>query len=145
MSVIAMPEKFAWSRCVSAKIECEPKQMSCAESVRTEMTERVREIAALAPESSRKQALDFVARVLKLPHDRVRRLFYAQARRIEAHEADQIRAYYETATKLIEARRQYEIYRAGFLRDHPALARLAPGPLPAVEVAQDSPKDAVKK
>lgn len=123
---------------------CERKQMSCADVVRTEMQERVRDIAALAPEASRKAAIDFAARVLRMPFERVRNVYYGRARRIEAHEADQIRAYCEAANKLLEAREQYEAYRQSFLRDHPALARFAPGPLPAPgpgpEASEDQPQ-----
>lgn len=108
-----------------------------ADGVRAEMQEKVRDVVALAADDSRKAALAFASRVLNLPFDRVRRLFYGQARRIEAHEADQIRAYVEAATKLIEARADYEKLRRAFLAEaHPALVRLAPCPLVAEEVSE---------
>lgn len=115
--------------------QSERREMSfTAEAVRSEMRQRVRDIAALAPDDSRKAALSFTASVLRLPYDRVRRLFYGEARRVEAHEADQIRAYCEAAQKLIDARAEYEAKRAEFLRSaRPALARLSPPTLPPVE------------
>lgn len=98
-----------------------------ADAIRSEMQERVRTIAALSPEDSRKAALRFTAGILRMPYDRVRRLFYGEARCIEAHEADQIRAYFDAAHKLIEARERYDAERAAFLAEaHPVLARLAP-------------------
>lgn len=105
--------------------------MSCAAEVRTEMQRHVRAITALAPEDSRKAAISFAANVLRMPFDRVRRLFYGQARRVEAHEADRIRAYVEAAHKLIEARAAYESLRAEYLAEAgPVMRRLAP---PALE------------
>jgi hypothetical protein len=123
-----MRKTLPWSTYVKSHKSCENEKMSCAaEGVRVEMQERVRDVAALAAEDSRKAALVFAARVLGLPFDRVRRLFYGQARRIEAHEADQIRAYCEAATKLIEARADYEKQRREFLAEaHPGVLRLAP-------------------
>jgi hypothetical protein len=116
-----------------------------AEATRSEMQAHVREIAALAPEDSRKAALRFTAMALRLPYDRVKRLFYGEARRIEAHEADQIRAYCDAAQELIEARQQYEALRREYVATaHPALARLAPRPLENVEAQEDRPQ-AVKR
>lgn len=98
-----------------------------AEAIRSEMRERVRTIAALSAEDNRKAALRFTAMVLRLPYDRVRRLFYGEARRVDAHEADQIRAYCEQAQDLIQRRAEYEAERARFIAEaHPALAKLAP-------------------
>jgi site-specific DNA-cytosine methylase len=114
---------MAWSTCEMSHKRCEGAQMSCAAEVRTEMQQHVRAIAALAPEDSRKAALSFAANVLRMPFDRVRRLFYGQARRVEAHEADQIRAYVEAAHKLIEARAKYEADRAAFLATAGPIAR----------------------
>lgn len=110
--------------------------MSCAATVRDEMQQRVREVAALA-EGNRKAALAFAAKVLNMPFDRVRRLYYGQARRIDAHEADQIRAYITAAQKLIQARADYEAQRRDYLAHaHPALVCLAPRELGADEVSQ---------
>lgn len=118
---------------------CERRQMSyTADATRLEMQQKVRDVVALAADSSRKAALDFAARVLRLPYDRVRRIYYGQARCIQTHESDQIRAYVEAAHKLIEARARYEVERDAFLAaSHPAVAQLAPGPLdgPAVSEA----------
>ncbi len=98
-----------------------------AEATRSEMQERVRTIAALAPEGGRKAALRFTALVLRMPYDRVRRLFYGEARRIDAHEADRIRAYVNQAQDLIQKRAAYEAERLEFIKTaHPALARLSP-------------------
>lgn len=105
-----------------------------AEAVRHEMQRHVKDVAALAPNDSRKSALAFAASVLRLPYERVRSLFYGNARRIDAHEADQIRAYVQAATELIEARADYERQRAQFVSTHPGLARLAPPPLARDEV-----------
>lgn len=110
--------------------------MSGAAAVRNEMQQRVREVAALA-EGNRKAALAFAARVLNMDFDRVRRIFYGQARRIEAHEADQIRAYVTAAQKLIQARAEYEALRKEFVTNaHPALVRVSPSKLAEDEVSQ---------
>lgn len=115
---------------------CEVKHMSGAAAVRNEMQQRVREVAALA-EGNRKAALAFAARVLNMDFDRVRRIFYGQARRIEAHEADQIRAYVTAAQKLIQARAEYEALRKEFVTNaHPALVRVSPSKLAEDEVSQ---------
>lgn len=112
---------------------CERRHMSGAAAVRNEMQQRVRDIAALA-DGNRKAAIAFAAKVLNLPFDRVRRLYYGQARRIEAHEADRIRAYVEAAAKLIEARADYEKQRREFVERHPVLSRLAAASVSRVEV-----------
>lgn len=121
---------------------CERRHMSDAVAVRDEMQQRVREVAALA-DGNRKAALAFAAKVLSLPFDRVRRLYYGQARRIEAHEADKIRAYVTAAQKLIQARAEYEALRSEFVANaHPALVRLAPRELAEDEVSREA--EAVK-
>jgi len=107
-----------------------------AEAVRAEMQRHIGAIAALAPEDSRKAALAFVARVLRLPVGRVKCLFYGEARRIDAHEADQVRAYVQAAQQLIDSRAAYEKQRAEFVASHPRLARLSPRPLVPDEVSQ---------
>lgn len=115
-----------------------------AEAVRDEMQRHVGAVAALVPDGGRKSALQFAANILKLPYGRVRALFYGEARRIEAHEADQIRAYVEAATKLIEARADYERQRRAFIAEaHPAVLRMAPTVLVGKEVSQGS-TEAVK-
>lgn len=112
---------------MSEKLSENSEMSSAAEAIRSEMRERVRLVAALSPEPRRKAALRFAAMVLRLPHDRVRRLFYGEARRIEAHEADQIRAYVAAAEKLIEARERYEAERRALLAEaHQGVVRLAP-------------------
>jgi len=107
-----------------------------AEAVRSEMRQHVSAIAALAPEDSRKAALAFAAKVLRLPVGRVKCLFYGEARRIDAHEADQVRAYVQAAQQLIDSRAAYEKQRAEFVASHPRLARLAPRPLVPDEVSE---------
>lgn len=119
---------------LSAPKEHSVSQEFTADGVRAEMQQRVRRIAALSPEESRKAALSFTARVLNMPFDRVRRLFYGEARRVEAHEADQIRAYCHAAAKLIEARAAYETIRREYLATaHPSLADFVPAELPSLE------------
>jgi len=109
-----------------------------AEAVREEMQRRVRDVAALAAADSRKAALDFAARVLKMPASKIKRFFYGEVTNVPAHEADQIRAYCDAATKLIQARADYEAIRRQYLATaHPSLLRFAPGPLPGVGVQED--------
>lgn len=97
-----------------------------AEAVRIEMQRHVTTVADLAPGTNRKAALAWAARVLGLSPARIKSLFYGEARRVEAHEADQIRAYVKAAETLLGARMDYEKKRRDFLRDHPSLAFLAP-------------------
>jgi hypothetical protein len=112
--------------------------MSSAEIVRNEMQQSVREIAALA-DGNRKAAIAFAARALNMPFDRVRRIFYRDAYRIEAHEADRIRAYIQAAHDLIEARADYEKQRREFVERHPVLSLLGAAPVSRVEVPPDQP------
>lgn len=97
-----------------------------AEAVRVEMQGHLKTVADLAPSTNRKAALAWAARAIGLPPARIRSLFYGEARRVEAHEADQIRAYVKAAEKLLGARQDYEQKRRDFLRDHPNLVRLIP-------------------
>jgi hypothetical protein len=116
-----------------------PRSDFTAAAVREEMRRHVADMAALAATTSRKEALRFAANLLHLPYGRVRSLFYGEARSVQAHEADQIRAYVQAAIDLIQARADYEKQRADFLAAHPRLARLVPGPLPPnpIETAED--------
>lgn len=117
-----------------SEIPSPSKEMSfTAEATASEMRRHVGRVVALAPEdqdgvrASRKAALVFAANVLRLPFSRVKALFYGEARRIEAHEADQVRAYVYAAQKLIRARADYEQTRAEFLKDaSPLMASMAP-------------------
>jgi hypothetical protein len=105
---------------------------------RDEMQQHVKAVVALAPQDNRKSALSFAAKALRLPFGRVRELFYGNARRIEAHEADQIRAYVIAAQELMEARADYEARRKEFLGGAtPFMARLAP-PALSQETAKTS-------
>jgi len=120
-----------------AEISSEKSEIQfTAEAVRAEMQRHIGIIAALAPEDSRKAALAFVARVLRLPVGRVKCLFYGEARRVDAHEADQVRAYVQAAQQLIDSRAAYEKQRAEFVASHPRLARLSPPPVVPDEVSQ---------
>lgn len=97
-----------------------------AEAVRDEMQRHVSAVASLVPDACRKSALQFAASALRMPYGRVRSMFYGEARRIDAHEADKIRAYVEAAHQLIEARAEYDRQRAAFVAEaHPAVLRLA--------------------
>lgn len=122
------------------------KQMSFTfEAVRDEMRGHVRAVAALAQEDGCKSALSFASRVLGLPFWRVKKLYYGEANRIDAHEADQIRAYVQAAEKLIQARADYEAKRAQFLAEaHPALGRMVPPPLAGSADAETHPGAEVK-
>jgi hypothetical protein len=112
-----------------SEITSKKSEMSfTAEAVRAEMRQHIGAIAALAPADSRKAALAFVARVLRLPAGRVKCLFYGEAHRIDAHEADQVRAYVQAAQQLIDSRAAYEKQRAEFVASHSPLARLVPPP-----------------
>lgn len=123
--------------CQRYHLRCESGPMSfTAEATREEMQQHLRDVVALAPEDSRKTALAFAASLLKLDFERARALYYGRARRIEAHEADQIRAYVQQAETLIQARHEYEQRRQEFLANAPRfMARLAP---PAL--AEDAPE-----
>ena len=110
-----------------------------ADAVRKEMRGHVEAVASLAPNDSRKAALAFAAKLLRLPFGRARSLYYGEARRIDAHEADQIRAYVAAAQKLIQARADLEALRDEFVAHaSPALACLAPRELAADEVSREA-------
>lgn len=109
------------------------------EQTREEIRGHLRVITSLSAEANRKAALAFAARVLDLPYQRVFAIFYGKAQRIEAHEADRIRAYVQRAEHLIEERAKLNAQIREFRAEAPAfMARLAPKPLPAVEV-QEAP------
>lgn len=86
-----------------------------SEADRAEMQRHLKLIAGFSLADNRKAALRFAASVLKIPHDRVRRLYYGEARRIEAHEADRIRSCVETAQKVIDARAEYDAARKEYV------------------------------
>lgn len=109
-----------------------------ADAVSQEMTARVRSVAALSPEDGRKAALRFAANLLRLSFGEAKRLYYGEVRSVPAHKADQIRAYCDAASKLIEARQKYEQSRAEFLAAaSPGMARLAPPAIPDAAVPVD--------
>lgn len=115
-----------------------PVEAYTPEATRAEMQQRVKDVAAIAPEQGRKAALAYAARLLGLPAGRVKAIYYGEARRIDAHEADQIRAYYQAAQALIEARHDYETRRSNFLRDHPRLAWIYPPALGGGELSAEA-------
>lgn len=110
-----------------------------AAATRAEMQQHVRSVASLAPSEGRKAAIAFAASILKLPYGRVRSLFYGLAGRIDAHEADQIRAYVKHAEQIIEARDKYEDERRQFLANIPSfMARLSAPSLADAPIAPDA-------
>jgi hypothetical protein len=110
--------------------------MHSADIVQGELRGHVRSIVEIST-ASRKTALSFAAKVLGLPFSRVKKLYYGEPLAVRAHEADQIRAYVEAATALIQARADYEEKRAEYLKAAGSrLARLAPSALDADEVPQ---------
>jgi hypothetical protein len=78
------------------------------EAVRAEIEQHVRSIVELFAGNGRKAALARAARALQMPESRVTKLYYGLARRIEAHEADNIRAFMKSAENLVQARAEYE-------------------------------------
>lgn len=88
------------------------------EAVRIEIQQHVRRIVGLFASDGRKLALQRAAHALQIPENRVKALFYGEARRIDAHEADNIRAYIKAAEKLIQARAQYEAQCREFVETH---------------------------
>lgn len=137
LSVLPMPRNIGVERCEMAHKPCERKHMSGAIATRDELFQRVREVVGLG-DGNRKAAIAWAAKVLDLPFDRVRRLYYGQARRIEAHEADQIRAYVEQASALIQSRAEFEALREAFIRNRPSLARLVPPALPRTQAIEEA-------
>ena len=133
--LLVMGATMTGDRSLSGNNPSQDREMSfSAEATRVEMRGHLRLIAGLAYEDSRKAALRFAASALRMPYDRVRKLYYGLAQRIEAHEADRIRAYVQQAEDLIRAREAYERQRQEFVANaRPSLARLAPPPLPPVE------------
>lgn len=97
-----------------------------AEAVAQELTGIVKELVHAAPEITVKARLRAVARHIGIPFGRAQNYLYSEIRCPPAHEADQIRAYYESAKQLIEAKNAYENARQEFLGRHPMLGRFAP-------------------
>ena len=104
------------------------------EGSRREMQRSLRLIAGLAVDGNRKAAIAFAARVLGIPVARVQEMMYGRARRIDAHEADRIRAYVWQA-ELVQLNAEIRKFRG----EAPAsLVAVAPKPLPDLE-AQPTP------
>jgi hypothetical protein len=97
-----------------------------AAAVSEEMATRIRELTYTSPEPSVKGRLRDIARHIDMSTSRVEKYFYGLVPTPPAHEADQIRAYYEAAIELIEARKSYAAQRERFLRNHSRLAWLYP-------------------
>jgi hypothetical protein len=79
-----------------------------AQAVSEELTGNVKSLVEASPELSIKGRLRAVSRRIGLPISRIEDYWYGEVRRPPAHEADQIRAYYKSATKLIQARQDYD-------------------------------------
>lgn len=116
------------------------------ERAREEMRGHLRVIARMTDEPNRKAALAFAARVLEMPYWRVSEIFYGRARRIEAHEADRIRAFVWQADKVIKARAKLEAERRAFLAEAPAfMGRLAPAAIPEMAAETEATPAPVKR
>lgn len=109
-----------------------------AEAVRERLTEQVKEIVEVSPGNSVKERLRTAARYLGMPFSRVQDYLYGEVRLPPAHEADQIRAYYQAARELVEARNAYEERRSRFLRNHPNFARFVPSALEDDELSAEA-------
>lgn len=106
-----------------------------AEAVSAELTASIKTLVEVEPGGTVKERTRSTARHLGMPFGRIRKYFYGEVVCPPAHEADQIRAYYNAAQELIEARKAYEKLRGDFLRDNPSLARFAPGPLKDTDIS----------
>jgi len=142
-----MPRNMTSEASVSAGITPEGEKIPSArkdrmaftaEAVRDELTANIKELVGASPGGTVKERLRSAARYLGLPFSRVQDYWHGEVRRIEAHEADQIRAYYKAAKELIEARADYERRRQEFLRTHPRLARFAPAALAEDEISAEA-------
>lgn len=97
-----------------------------AEAIRVEMTDRVQETVRYSPGSSVKARLTAAARLLGLSVGRVADYVYGEVRRVEAHEADTIRANHEVA------RKHFLAFEAEYRRKRDEMVRRAPGYLGAL-------------
>ena len=109
-----------------------------AEAVREELTAKVDDLVRAAPGATVKERLRAASRYLGIPFSRVQDYWHREVRRIEAHEADQIRHYYQAAKELIEANRAYEAHRKQFLERHPVLGRFAPGAIASGKILAEA-------
>ena len=109
-----------------------------AEAVREELTAKVDELVRAAPGATVKERLRSASRYLGIPFSRVQDYWHREVRRIEAHEADRIRLYYQEAKELIEANRAYEVRRREFMERHPLLGRFAPGAIASAELLAEA-------
>lgn len=99
-----------------------------AEAVIAALAGEVRQTVAASPGATVRVRLRSTARLLRLPVSRVGDWFYGEVRRVEAHEADQIRHYAaEARRRLARREREYSRIRAELVDHAPAgVARLAP-------------------
>jgi hypothetical protein len=72
-----------------------------ADPVLAELRDQVKRLVEVCPGATVRARLRYAARLLRLPIGRVADWYYGEVRRVEAHEADQIRYYFA------EARRQF--------------------------------------
>ena len=107
-----------------------------AEAVRLEMSDRVQDVVRRSPGETVKARLNAAARVLGLSVGRVGDFFYGEVRRVEAHEAEQIRANHEVAKQqqLARAEAEYRRLQAEVVREAPrGLGWLCPPALAETE------------
>lgn len=105
------------------------------ENSKREAREGIRIIAGLDVDGNRKSAITFAARALGIPIARVTEIYYGRAHRIDAHEADRIRAYLEQVNHLIAERARLNAEIREFRAEAPAsLGALHPPSLPDLEV-----------
>jgi hypothetical protein len=109
-----------------------------AAAVSEELATRIRELTYTSTEPSVKGRLRDLARHIGMSTSRIEKYWYGLVPTPPAHEADAIRAYYEQAQILIEARKAYDENRRSFLRIYPSLARLAPSSLSDTDLSNEA-------
>lgn len=103
-----------------------------AEAAILALTDEVRRTVATSPGATVRARLRTAARLLRLPIGRTGDWYYGEVRRVEAHEADQIRHYAaerRQQLRRLEAEDRALRRRLGDLA--PALVALAPPPPPS--------------
>jgi len=109
-----------------------------AEAVRAEITAHVKSTVDASPGPTVKARLRAAARALGLPVGRVADYHYGEVRRVEAHEADQIRQRARAAKERELARlaAQYQALRAELVAEAPrGLGWLVPAEIGSVNTA----------
>jgi hypothetical protein len=100
-----------------------------ADTVRSELTENVKDTVRHSPGETVKARLRSAARFLGLPMGRVQDYWYGEVRRVEAHEAMQIqeRTLAAKRARLVRLEAEYRALRAELVADAPrGLGWLAP-------------------